>query len=382
MVKRLSSSSKPVKTTGLPNRVKTVSTERFGSPALLRLLAAWLVFHSHHYAVHGLAEPAVPLLNLSWDGFAVVVFFAISGYYVTGSYFHRGLWGYLQARLLRIFPALVVCTLLTAGALGFFSKLPLAAYWVHKQTLQFITHNALLGVFPIARRLPGVFVGNPLPMVNASLWTLPYELLAYAVLPVLWVKKTWPVVMVLAISFGLWVLGHLVANTVILKWLHHLDLYYIGVFLAVFLGAGWLGRLSPAWHGVVFLYALVCVGFGWAIVYKPFMQWAILACVTIGTIMLATRVNADSVLHKKVGRVSVGDPSYGMYLYAFPMQQLAYQLTRHWGSNQFWGSYAMALLGCLLMGWLSWHLIEQPMLTLKQSPFRLKTLREKTNTTS
>jgi peptidoglycan/LPS O-acetylase OafA/YrhL len=53
--------------------------QRAGNFDLMRLVAASLVFWSHQYSISGFKEPLVPWVG-SVGGFAVYVFFAISGY--------------------------------------------------------------------------------------------------------------------------------------------------------------------------------------------------------------------------------------------------------------------------------------------------------------
>ncbi|PJE28075.1 hypothetical protein CVM52_26265, partial [Pseudooceanicola lipolyticus] len=54
----------------------------------------------------------------------------------------------------------------------------------------------------------------------------------------------------------------------------------------------------------------------------------------------------------------LGDYSYGMYIYAFPLQQLA----AHWGMLSPGQNIALALALTLPCAVLSWHLIEKPAL--------------------
>jgi peptidoglycan/LPS O-acetylase OafA/YrhL len=57
----------------------------------------------------------------------------------------------------------------------------------------------------------------------------------------------------------------------------------------------------------------------------------------------------------------MGDFSYGIYIYAFPVQQLAayFGAVSPW-SNMLWSAPAVLILSAL-----SWHLIEEPVLRLK-----------------
>ena len=63
------------------------------------------------------------------------------------------------------------------------------------------------------------------------------------------------------------------------------------------------------------------------------------------------------------------DLSYGLYLYAWPVQQLLL----HFGGTL--GPYQLFLLSLpvtLLFAWASWHCVEKPCLKLKRSPAHLQ----------
>ena len=63
----------------------------------------------------------------------------------------------------------------------------------------------------------------------------------------------------------------------------------------------------------------------------------------------------------QVGRF--GDVSYGVYLYAFPIQQSVYAL---WPGLSFSASLLVVTVLTLIAGWLSWRLVEAPALRLKR----------------
>jgi len=61
---------------------------------------------------------------------------------------------------------------------------------------------------------------------------------------------------------------------------------------------------------------------------------------------------------------SVGDLSYGAYVWAFPMQQFAAFLL---GPAVSWWAITVISLGpTLALAWVSWHLFENPCLALKR----------------
>jgi peptidoglycan/LPS O-acetylase OafA/YrhL len=62
-----------------------------------------------------------------------------------------------------------------------------------------------------------------------------------------------------------------------------------------------------------------------------------------------------------------GDFSYGLYLYAFPVQQLVIDV---WGVHGTAANFLVVLAITLLLAVLSWHLVERPALALKDALLR------------
>ena len=53
----------------------------------IRIVAAFTVLYSHQFALTGRPEPSFFGLH-SWGGLAVIVFFVVSGFLVTGSWYN------------------------------------------------------------------------------------------------------------------------------------------------------------------------------------------------------------------------------------------------------------------------------------------------------
>jgi len=154
--------------------------------ALLRLAASVAVLISHVVLLSFGMPSSEPLAGVTYYNLgehAVNVFFVLSGILVTASLDRSSsLAGFAAARMLRIFPALIVCVLLIAFVLGpLVSALPVRAYASDANLFEFLwrTMSASTG----AAALPGVFANNPYPLVvDAPIWTLKYEIACYAVL--------------------------------------------------------------------------------------------------------------------------------------------------------------------------------------------------------
>ena len=165
-----------------PRLTDILSPDR-NSFGLLRFAMATLVLVSHSYlyaAGTSAAEPLQPWLGRSLGECAVRVFFILSGVMVAQSFERsRSLVDFTVARVLRIFPALIVCVLVVAFVLGpIVSALPVAEYFKSPQLYSYAVKTLTLATG--SAPLPGVFETNAYAgYVNSSLWTLKYEVACY-----------------------------------------------------------------------------------------------------------------------------------------------------------------------------------------------------------
>lgn len=158
---------------------------------LLRLIAAFAVLISHSYPLatgDGNAETLKKLIGITLGHISVDIFFITSGFLITASLLRsKSITDYILARLLRIYPALIASTILTAFILGpLVTSIKLPDYFSYA-TFTYIIKNSLL-IFGVQFELPGVFINVPWKnAVNGSLWTLPYELKMYFYLLVIFI---------------------------------------------------------------------------------------------------------------------------------------------------------------------------------------------------
>src|SRR5581483_7838159 len=127
-----------------------------------------------HYSINGLGRP----FTLSH----VPMFFALSGFLVTGSaYRTKRVFPFLALRFFRIFPALLVEVTLSAIVLGaLFTTLPLPDYYASPGFFSYFGN--ILGLVQLW--LPDVSF-NGSQIVNYNLWTLPAEFHSYLIAAVL-----------------------------------------------------------------------------------------------------------------------------------------------------------------------------------------------------
>jgi len=327
----------------------------------LRLAAALGVFVSHGVFLYRLWLP-VPFPGHSLGSLAVYVFFFISGYLVCQSWMRDSAWrAFALKRAARIFPGLVIAVAFSVFVLGWaVTTLPSATYWSAPGTWLNFVNNAV-GLATV-QTLPGVFESNPFARaVNGSLWTIRYELLMYLVLALLascargrrWVYP----VMVVALAL-LWLsarrwqwdarldsAGGWVAE--LFRWRD-----FCGFGVPFFGGSAFAAyALRPRWWmPAAALWAALCA---YSTGSEPLRQLAVWALVACG-VFYAAHVAAP--VRQGRGRV---DLSYGVYIYAFPVQQaMTEQSLRHgWPLAVCMVSSLVLVLALALVSWLC---VERP----------------------
>jgi peptidoglycan/LPS O-acetylase OafA/YrhL len=325
---------------------------------VLRLAAALLVVYAHSFALARGQEPAFAGATLG--GLGVPVFFAISGFLIARSWAldPRPL-AFIVKRVLRLWPALLVVLLFSSLVLGAaVTHVPLADYFRSPRLSEYVVENARLHT---TFWLPGVFDHNPLPSaVNGSLWTLPAEVKAYAIVLALGLAGLLrrPLALVAALELVIWLL---VADgsTRPQVLAHQLGSPAEMQFIALFVGSALLfslrNRIPLDWRLALAATVAAALASRLGIGLRT-TAWAL----TVPYIVVFLAFCTPAWL-----RVAVrpGDLSYGIYIWAFPVQQ-----TLMWINRDFSPVELFALAAPLTWGvaFVSWRCIEAPALRLKR----------------
>lgn len=322
----------------------------------MRLILATGVIYAHAMMLTGTATPWPAALNFV-QGLVIVLivpmFFALSGFLVAGSLERtRTLVSFLGLRVFRIMPALNVEVMLSALILGsLFTTLPLREYFSHSLFYNYFWN--MLG--HVQYHLPGVYESNPLTSVNGQMWTVPYELVCYVILSLLAVAGIF--------KNRRWLLGFMA-------------LYYAGQIANTVL------RPNPGYGGaggstivMAFIAGLLVYR------YRDRLQWSLsmaaaalaLTASLICLVPNGIRFTALPVAYftaylgllnpPRNSVVLSGDYSYGMYLYAYPIQQAVVALFpdhRNWYFN-----LAVSLPLAVAFAAFSWWCIEKPVMDRK-----------------
>ena len=268
---------------------------------------------------------------------AVAVFFVLSGYLICRSWLNRPEFvRFATARALRLLPALAVMLLVTTFGLGaLLSPLSAREYLTDPQVLHYVWRNlSLTGFVP---GLPGVFATNPFPgVLNGSLWTLPLEAACYGLIA------------------GLGLAG------LLNRWML-LALWAAGCVASF---AWWGGPLVQ--FGTEFLGGAVLLT--WRVPMRSSLAWGCLALVglafctaglrvalpSVGAYLILYLVHAEWPVRFKLS----SDLSYGVYLWAFPVQQVVTQMLGAAASPGL--NIVLSAPVVLGLAWLSWHGVERP----------------------
>jgi len=341
---------------------------RRNSLNVTRLVLASLVLVAHAYYISGQGVgPHIDGENLG--GWAVFGFFAVSGYLITGSRWSGSLGTYLVHRIARIFPAFLVCLVVMTVAFA-----PIGYLHVHGNLngfltagpttpMNFVFSNSMLRVS--SYDIAGTPGDVPYPGAwNGSLWTLYYEFLCYLIVGGLavfgWVRRSaWGI----GIAFVLSVVAHA-------TWAHiagpllggNVDAQFLLKLLPLFLGGALVqllrARLPLHWAGAA-LSVVAVLGAVWALdgwgaqLTAPFLAY--------GLLWVASVVPCPRLIQRN-------DISYGVYIYAFPVQQL---LILTGVQNLGLPVYDVVALACVVpLATASWLLVERPVMRQARRSYR------------
>ena len=342
-----------------------VSEGRDNNFDFLRFLLAVFVLFYHCYPIsYGLHAPHHGFMETVADtcgAVAVPFFFVISGFLVTRSWLTDPRpRDFLQKRVLRIYPGFLAASLFCALVVGPLGAADAAAYWHQFQPVKF-ARWALVLVGPY---IPTIFVSLPMSTgVNGSFWTLRYEGYCYLLVLALGLAGlSRRRAALLAVFVALYVLRqtqtltghvffpdrelHLLGN---ISYWSSLILYFLAGMLL------YLYREVVPYSRPVFL---TCLGLLLCALGLGHLEVALPVC---GSYILLCLAFSRRITLSRFARY--GDFSYGLYLYAFPIQQL---LVLYFGNRlTILTLFCAAFLLTFCVAVLSWYGVERPCLRLK-----------------
>ncbi len=315
----------------------------------IRFLASILVIFSHSFALSVVSNE--PLSEFSAGRFtfgsiAVAIFFIISGMFICQSFQRSAsIYTFTLSRCLRIFPALIPLTILTTFVLGaLVTSEELKSYFSDKTTYSYLQN---ISAIKIQFELPGVFEHNPyVNVVNGSLWSLRYEIICYCLVVavgIIYQRKFLIPFLIILVLAGIF-RDKLLNITLIY--------FFIGSMIYVF------RRHIRLSHPLAFLSLISLIA---NIHFNTNLATCfIINAICLGYLIIYLGFSTSKYFHNFT---KYGDFSYGIYIYAFPVQQLLYYKI---DGLQPISCFIIATLTTIVLAILSWHFVEKKALTLKQ----------------
>ena len=345
------------------------------SLGFLRIVFAALVLLDHAFPLGGFNRGSDPMWGWtkgqeSFGGLAVVCFFVVSGFLVTRSFVEaRSALGYAWKRFLRIMPGFWVCLIVTVALFA-----PIAYLYQHgtvhgyvrghtDSPLGYLTHNALLSmnqynVDGLLGSTPYAHSGYP-QAFDGSLWTLIFEAKCYigvAALGLLGLYRR-SRFSVVALSLALWAIqlkqqlhpGFLKGWPVIgdVQMVRLAFVFSLGVLLYLYRDK------------VVISNSLAAVAFAVLVIGMRTGLYN-----AIGEVALAYLCFWLAVRLPMSGFDRYGDFSYGLYIYAFPVEQLMALFGVHRLGLVPYVTFSLVVALALAVA--SWFVVEKPALSLKR----------------
>lgn len=334
---------------------------------LIRFLAAFQVAFLHGWEHFGFPiNSFYRTLNL-FPG--VWIFFVISGFLISAS-LERGssLGAYFKNRILRIYPALWCCFLVSLISVFIlftpeFTWYDLSLWVISQLTIVQFYHPEFLKEYGVG-------------VLNGSLWTIPVELQFYAVLPIFYFvfnKLKWRTsLFFLALICFIFANQFYVASlsqgkSLFLKFfgitlIPYLYMFLIGIilqkkkeFVSIYLKDKAITIL------ILYLFLAVCssfIGVRYAGNFLNPVSAIVLAILTISFGYSYT---------EKLGDIFKGnDISYGLYIYHMVIVNILIQLSLF---NPL-GNLVIMLASTTIVAFLSWRIIEKPALSFKSYSIR------------
>jgi peptidoglycan/LPS O-acetylase OafA/YrhL len=329
---------------------------------LVRLVLATSVIYTHCYGTtYGGPDrdDITWLLGAPISKFAVDGFFFLSGFLVYPSLIRLGkVWRFLIARFARLWPGLALSVLLTVAGGLFFTETSGLSYF-RGPTSHFILGN--LTFVKAFYTLTHVHCNGDVCNVNASLWTLPWEVRCYLLLSLL---------SILGLARSRWFLAIVLPLTAILvvTW----DFESVRDYTTEHAGFG-SEYLIEIVHRLWPLFAMGVAAY--IVRNRLVLSWWWLAALFIFCICTSDMAFAEQsrALFEGYGVLCFGllsakgrsvsghwpDYSYGIYIYAAPIMMLMNGWLR---PTSHWPLAAATFVATLPLAAASWHCVEKPAL--------------------
>lgn len=322
---------------------------------LIRFGLAFTVIISHLYDLS--LHPDLKFVKSFFNShIAVTGFFILSGFLVARSFDNTNdIKKYFLKRANRLLPGYIFTVCISALLLMFFSKLSFNQYFASKQLYMYLASNLSFMNF-LQPCLPGVFTENQLCAVNGALWTIKVEVGFYLIVPVI-----------------IYLLRKVKHKVILLLAIYILSItYYIG--LSYYAAQTNSNIVSILAHQLPAFMSYFACGIFMHYYLADFMIWKNRAMLIAMPVLIIEYLCGIEVLTPMALTVVLfyiayslpqfngfgkhGDISYGIYIYHFPLIQLAVSIGLFKTYNPYLVSIVIIAV-VLILATISWHLLEK-----------------------
>jgi len=283
-------------------------------------------------------------------------FFCISGFLITISYNRTSsLILFFKKRIRRILPAYLIVVITCLVGLSLVSSYSFQEYFKNPQFYKYLLANLTFLNF-VEPCLPGVFGSNVMCAVNGALWTIKIEIMFYLLMPV-----------------AMFYINRIKQKHILLLGFYIFAVVYRNIFLhaegdyTAMLARQLPGMLSYFTCGMALYYyfdffkkhknIFFIIGLVLLVCEKMYSSYEIFTPFATSVIIYYIAFSFSWL--NNFGKY--GDISYGIYIFHFPIIQLAVYFGFFAQHNPFFVALCIIVV-VLLLGFLSWHLIEKPFL--------------------
>ncbi|MNO29374.1 Acyltransferase family protein [compost metagenome] len=357
--------------------------KRNNSFDVIRFILSLLVIYSHSFVLLGVQGNGGDIIErlthnqLSGGSLAVKCFFVVSGFLIMQSLAASpSITQYFKNRTLRIFPAFFVSLSIMAFIVGpLITNLEWRDYFSYQDgsPYSFVLKNILMNINGYAWTVRDLFSNVPFPgSINGSMWTLKHEIAMYLVLPIfgffllirfrnLFLLATCSIIILSYLNIMknynplnlngniYWVLS----NNEYSSFIQLAPYFLVGSLLYLYKERI---VLNSKFFAITLFIAFISLKAG-------VINYTLILVLPYALIFVAVKFRYSKFR-------KYGDFSYGLYIYAFPIQQL---IVYFWRDSL--NITTFILLNCIstfIVSFLSWHLIEKKALKLKVGGIRLK----------
>ena len=314
----------------------------------LLLASAVVILHLSHLS----GNPIIASYSESLEFLskrAVPGFFIISGFLIYMSYeYSKNMESYIWKRMLRIYPAYIVLIFLCAFCFFYLAELSTEDYF-NINWIKYLVSNLTFLVF-LKPTLPGVFQEHHIQVVNGALWTLKIEVMFYLLVPLIFkLVKIFSAKKVIVFMY-------------VSSLAYNLTLEYLSDFhgMAIFktLQNQLPGQMTYFTAGIfAYLYFELVKRYIRYFLIAAFVTFYIEIQALEPIALMSVLIFVFMILDFKIDLSKIGDVSYGVYIYHFPIIQVLIAL------NVFQDSPVLLVLFTYLLTFTfalaSWKLIEQ-----------------------